>query len=226
MTAESSPPRRRRGRPPKSDGDDTRRRILEAALDLFAQKGYEATTVREIAEAVGFRDSAIYSHFESKRQVYDALLQEAGSRLPSILGLTSSALAERDPEAALSDFVNRIVSAWDEWDNRRFTSVLLREHLKDMDTALGEVRQILEKVFANWIENGSIRPDIAPEVLAWEFTGTLIAVRLLYITSESTEEERLQGLDVAKAHLNYFLKVLTEHHSGEDPGLPQPPWED
>lgn len=226
MTAESSPPRRRRGRPPKSDGDDTRRRILEAALDLFAQKGYEATTVREIAEAVGFRDSAIYSHFESKRQVYDALLQEAGSRLPSILGLTSSALAERDPEAALSDFVNRIVSAWDEWDNRRFTSVLLREHLKDMDTALGEVRQILEKVFANWIENGSIRPDIAPEVLAWEFTGTLIAVRLLYITSESTEEERLQGLDVAKAHLNYFLTVLTEHHSGEDPGLPQPPWED
>ncbi|MDF2597059.1 MAG: transcriptional regulator, TetR family [Clostridia bacterium] len=44
--------------------------IREAALTLFAKKGYEATTIREIGKEVGIRGSSIYAHFESKEQLF------------------------------------------------------------------------------------------------------------------------------------------------------------
>lgn len=45
-------------------------RIKEAALRLFALNGYEATTMREIGKEVGIRASTIYSHYDSKEQIF------------------------------------------------------------------------------------------------------------------------------------------------------------
>ena len=44
----------------------TRERIIEEALNLFSRKGYQGTSVKNIAEAVGIRDSSLYKHFRSK----------------------------------------------------------------------------------------------------------------------------------------------------------------
>lgn len=49
-------------------------RILDAAEDLFANKGYEATSIVDIADAVGIRGPAIYKHYASKAAVYDAVI--------------------------------------------------------------------------------------------------------------------------------------------------------
>ncbi|MGE3076438.1 MAG: TetR/AcrR family transcriptional regulator [Dehalococcoidia bacterium] len=54
-------------------GDDTRRRILETARGLFGSIGFDATTVRNIAEAVGLTDAALYYHFKSKREILRAI---------------------------------------------------------------------------------------------------------------------------------------------------------
>jgi AcrR family transcriptional regulator len=52
---------------------DTRERILDAALDLFIEKGYDKTTLREIAEQLGFTKAALYYHFPSKQKILIAL---------------------------------------------------------------------------------------------------------------------------------------------------------
>src|SRR5262245_48150933 len=52
--------------------DDTRRKILEAARHTFVRLGYEATTMRRIAQEVEYTPTAIYHHFQNK----DALLME------------------------------------------------------------------------------------------------------------------------------------------------------
>ena len=44
----------------------TREKILDEALTLFSEKGFEGTTVRDIASAVGITASSLYKHFESK----------------------------------------------------------------------------------------------------------------------------------------------------------------
>ena len=64
----------------------TRERILDAALRLFASRGYEATSIGEIEEAAGLvpRSGALYKHFASKRALIDAALVERFTMLDSI----------------------------------------------------------------------------------------------------------------------------------------------
>ena len=52
-----------------------KQKILEAALELFSIQGFEATSVSQIADAVGIRKASLYSHFESKQAILDALVK-------------------------------------------------------------------------------------------------------------------------------------------------------
>ena len=59
---------------------NTKRDILEAALELFSVQGFEATSISQIADAVGIRKASLYSHFESKQAILDALVKEVLER--------------------------------------------------------------------------------------------------------------------------------------------------
>ena len=54
---------------------NTKNEILEAALNLFSTQGYEATSILQIAEAVGIRKASLYSHFTSKQEILDVLVR-------------------------------------------------------------------------------------------------------------------------------------------------------
>ena len=55
---------------------NTKREILEASLELFSVQGFEATSISQIAGAVGIRKASLYSHFESKQAILDALVKD------------------------------------------------------------------------------------------------------------------------------------------------------
>lgn len=55
---------------------NTKQEILEASLDLFSIQGFEATSISQIAGAVGIRKASLYSHFESKQAILDALVKD------------------------------------------------------------------------------------------------------------------------------------------------------
>ena len=59
---------------------NTKQDILEAALELFSVQGFEATSISQIANAVGIRKASLYSHFESKQAILDALVKEVLER--------------------------------------------------------------------------------------------------------------------------------------------------
>ena len=97
---------------PAPDSRDTRERILDVALDLFIEQGYDKTTLRQIAEPLGFTQAAIYYHFAAKedilvalhmrlhelaRPVLEQLVEEAGpSGWAAVLrGLVDTVLANR-----------------------------------------------------------------------------------------------------------------------------------
>ena len=54
---------------------NTREEILEAALDLFAVNGYEATSISQLADAVGIRKASLYSHFANKQDILDTVIE-------------------------------------------------------------------------------------------------------------------------------------------------------
>jgi AcrR family transcriptional regulator len=60
-----------------SKGEQTRRTIMDAAKNLFLSQGYTATSMRQIARAVGITPAAIYNHFSGKEEIFTTLLQEA-----------------------------------------------------------------------------------------------------------------------------------------------------
>ena len=100
---------------------NTKQEILETALDLFSVKGYEATSISQIADAVGIRKASMYSHFGSKQEILDALVQEV-----------------------LEEYSNHSIFARADWDDPAFT-----KDKQDMtpDVALqmilGQIRYIL-----------------------------------------------------------------------------------
>lgn len=53
----------------------TKQKILNAALELFSVQGYEATSISQLAEAVGIRKASLYCHFENKQAILNALIQ-------------------------------------------------------------------------------------------------------------------------------------------------------
>jgi AcrR family transcriptional regulator len=102
-----------------SDHEPTRRRILEAAGPLFAQKGFDATSIREITEAAGTNVAAVNYHFRSKEDLYVATVRLAaesctqGSPLPRWPAGVPARQRLRDfIRAFLGRFLRPDVPAW------------------------------------------------------------------------------------------------------------------
>jgi AcrR family transcriptional regulator len=70
VSSRTQKPRRRR-----LTADERRQAILDAALDVFARRGYHAASIDEIAHAAGISKALIYEHFPSKRHLHESLLQ-------------------------------------------------------------------------------------------------------------------------------------------------------
>ena len=76
-----------------------REQLLEVALDVFARAGYHATSMNEVAEAAGVTKPVLYQHFESKRELYQALLDEVGAAFDTVGGL----IARHRQKAAVNE---------------------------------------------------------------------------------------------------------------------------
>ena len=59
---------------PRRKGEVTAERILDATEELFAERGYEGTTLRDVADRVGIRNPSLYNHFDGKKSLYGAVL--------------------------------------------------------------------------------------------------------------------------------------------------------
>lgn len=203
MTTESN----RRGRPRKSDGPDTREKLLTAALDLFAAQGFAATSVRQIAEAVGVRDSAIYGHFESKQAILDILMERAGPGVLKLSGFDPVAMAATSPELALPGLFGRIIEHWAEPEVRKFTSMLLRDGAGGAGKAIDTVVQRLTPLFSVWQADGYFDPHFAADWLAWEAIAPLATIRLTLMGSAATPDDLNRARHIAERHVAHFLAV-------------------
>lgn len=86
--------------------EDTRARVLRAALELFAERGFAATSTRELSERLGFTKAALYYYFRTKDDLLAALIQPGLEQLTTLITQTpvrASAAARREVLAAYID---------------------------------------------------------------------------------------------------------------------------
>src|SRR5579885_923491 len=95
--------------------DATRKHLLEAAADVFAEVGFRAATVREICQRAGANIAAVNYHFGDKEQLYRAVLKEtygaAVAKYPADFGLPPRATPEQRLRTFVFSFLMRIFSA-------------------------------------------------------------------------------------------------------------------
>ena len=71
---------------------ERRRQLLDTAVEVFANNGFHATSMNDVAEAAGVTKPVLYQHFTSKRQLYLELLEDVGTKLGDLIAeATSSA---------------------------------------------------------------------------------------------------------------------------------------
>nr|WP_144033120.1 TetR/AcrR family transcriptional regulator [Thermus oshimai] len=143
---------------------DTRTRILQEAAQLFTEKGYEATSVQDLAEALGLSKAALYHHFRSKEEI---LLEISLLALKGLVRAGEEALKVEDPKEALLAFMTAHARYFEE--NRPFFVAMLQglESLSPegraktvalRDRHEGNLRAILRR----GVEEGAFRPvDVA-----------------------------------------------------------------
>ena len=69
---------------------DTRSRVQKVALELFAEQGYEKTSLREIAERLGVTKAALYYHFKSKEDIVHSFTDDYFAELDALLDWATS----------------------------------------------------------------------------------------------------------------------------------------
>jgi AcrR family transcriptional regulator len=82
----------------------TREYLLQAAAQVFAERGFYAATLDEVAAAAGFTKGAVYSNFKNKEDLFLALLEDAYAREMTALRATIES-SDIPPEARIGDFV-------------------------------------------------------------------------------------------------------------------------
>jgi AcrR family transcriptional regulator len=104
--------RRGRGRSGRPRGS-TRQRILDVALDLFNEQGYDKTSLREIADALGFTKAALYYHFERKEDILLALhlrLHALGRDVLDQLGQIGQSVDATVWMELLDEFIDQVLA--------------------------------------------------------------------------------------------------------------------
>jgi AcrR family transcriptional regulator len=87
---------------------DTRARILAVASELFTEQGYDATSLRQIADRLGFTKAALYYHFPSKEELLVALLEPAEGLIREFMGRLEAATDVASWGAALEWIIEQM----------------------------------------------------------------------------------------------------------------------
>ncbi|MBX7114883.1 MAG: TetR/AcrR family transcriptional regulator [Myxococcaceae bacterium] len=176
-------------RPRKEDARDTRRLVLDAALDLFSTHGYYATSMRQIARAVGVRESALYHHFASKDAILAALLDTLGpGQARELLTLDIPAMAKKwGARKLLRTLMHRLLEAWATPQEHKIAKLMLAEGPRlSVDgvfspvTRIFQAREMLGHLFTELIRLKLIRP-VDPQAATIAFIGPLFMLRMIYL---------------------------------------------
>ena len=86
---------------------DTKERILEAALDLFAQSGYLGTSMSDIAKQLGITKGALYKHYKSKQEILNCIVERMNQDRKIVLLKIIEQAAESDKWSTYVERVRR-----------------------------------------------------------------------------------------------------------------------
>ena len=162
---------------------DTKERILISALRMFSLKGYEGTNIRELAQSLGLVKSGLYKHYQSKEDIWNALLDRMIAYYGARFGSAERLPPVPDSLEGLVGMTMRMVdlTVHDEMIvmTRKLLSIEQFRDARARDLAtkhfLTGLEVMFTPVFAGMMEKGLIRKD-DPAMLAFAYTSPISAL--------------------------------------------------
>jgi len=154
--------------------EEKRRLILEAAIRVFARKGYHTCRVGDIAEEAGVAHGLLYHYFASKEAVLETVFRENWSLLVDAVRAVE---ATGDPALEQLRHVAAILlRSWR--DSPDLVRVLVREvarspQLQDRVEEIGEIFDAIQRIVEKGQAEGSFRSELDPRLATWIFYGGL-----------------------------------------------------
>lgn len=200
----------------------TKERIVDEALTLFSRQGYKGTSVKNIADAVGIKDSSIYKHFKSKREIIDAIVDQMRRCMDQMSVDAGLPLEDNETAAAIygrmtvedlqqlsrkvflfylkDDFISRFwrLAVMEQYQNQEIYEIY-RSIFFDQSIAYQT------RLFAEMIRQGIFR-EADPRVLAMNFYAPIYFLLSKYNGRTDNVEEALQTLDMQVAE---FCRIYT-----------------
>lgn len=211
--------KRKSGRPAKVPGEKgTKEKIFDVAVDLFAERGYEGVSIRDIAQAVGIKESSVYKHYSGKEEILDSIFEYLKARLypQQASGVDMDAMLdaltfEQVLEAGLISLKQMMNDPFMVKITRIITIELYRNK-KIRDFFYGQMfeRPVdeTELLFRRLIDRKKIRP-MDPRALAtsyFAFTVYMHVETFLLRYEEGIDPELIERK--SRAHMKLFVEML------------------
>lgn len=198
--------------------NDTKERILTAALEMFSQKGYAGTNIRELSASLGLVKSGVYKHYESKEGIWNALLDQMIAYYGARFGSAEQLPPAPDSLEGLVDMTMRMVNFTVHDERIVMTRKMLAieqfrdERAKALATRhfLTGLTQMFSHVFAGMMDKGLLRQD-DPEMLAFAYTAPISALIHLCDREPERTEEALKQVEAFSRH---FIKTYGIRNKG------------
>jgi AcrR family transcriptional regulator len=161
--------------------DDTKRRLVAAAAELFAQKGYHDTTVDEIARAAGVAKGTFFVHFATKDAVITELVRRqiraarrARAQAKSPLDALVAAVMTLGTEAEVSRTLSRacFAASLDNAAIGGFADALFGELMEEMMSDVRAAKDV-----------GLLRPDVDPQMIVESLIASYLGAAVHFVTS-------------------------------------------
>ena len=198
------------------DRGNTKREILEASLELFSVQGFEATSISQIAGAVGIRKASLYSHFESKQAILDALVKEVLGQYAehSIFARTDwEKNAEKlplTPDEAVGMIQGQIQYIIHDPYISRARKMLMIEQFQNQELAKLQTKQNYSDVMQYFtglikclIQKGILAED-DPEIMAAQFC---LPISVWINLCDREPEREPEVMELVSRHIRQFFRV-------------------
>ena len=191
--------------------NDTKERILDAALEMFSQNGYAGTNIRELSASLGLVKSGVYKHFESKEAIWNALLDRMIAYYAEHFGSAEHLPSVPDSLEELTQMTMKMVN-FTVHDERVIMTrkVLTLEQYRDQRACelatkhfLTGLTDMFTRIFAGMMDKGLLRRD-DPQMLAFAYTAPISALIHLCDREPEKTEEAIRQIEAFSRH---FIKI-------------------
>ena len=183
---------------------ETKQRIIETALKLFLQKGYDRASLKEIAREAGVTKGGIYHYFESKEHLFRGVLSSitaemarwSTSQFSSVRSAKDFLQALFGSLKAMREAFAGIVGQDAEPHPYSFLEILVNAARRntaikgEMGTIYTQTRENMKRLLLQAQEAGEIRSDIDCEVLALEINALIEGILLLSVLDDTIDLDR------------------------------------